>query len=336
MPCVRAACAAVLIGLACWAAAAPPHAQTTRAAGGSDEQIGIDSVTPPGPEAFLRDDASARPVAMTATLRLPDFAGRVPAVILLHSAGGVAADRDLAWAELLQEAGMATLVLDSFGPRGVTGFDNQPPLFAGVADALAVLRRLRDHPRIDRDRIAIMGFSRGGSIALVAALQPVSDRGRLDGPGFAAHVALYPGCAKQFRAASVTGAPMLLLLAGADEQAAPGPCRDHLDWLRSRGAPVRVEEFAGAHHLFDGTERLRLTAGAGSLGDCSVVQDLDSGELCIAGRPGAASRDAVNAHLRGCFRRGVHIGGDAEARRTARELVPAFLREAFRPAASSR
>jgi dienelactone hydrolase len=333
MPSSGSARAAMLFGLACWAAAV---AQPSRAAPAGEETVVIDSMTPSGPEAFLGGDASAPPVAIHATLRLPDGAGRVPAVVLLHSAGGVAADRDLAWAELLREAGIATLVLDSFGPRGVTGFNNQPPLFAGVADAFAALRRLRDHPRIDPGRVAVMGFSRGGAIALAAALRPVSERGSAGGPGFAAHVALYPGCATQYRAASVTAAPILLLLAGADEQAAPGPCRDHAAWLRARGAAIRVEEFAGAHHLFDGTEPLRLIAGAGSVGECSVVHDLDTGERRIAGAAEPSGREAVNAHLRGCFRRGVRIGGDAEARRVARELVPAFLREAFGSPASSR
>jgi dienelactone hydrolase len=273
---------------------------------------------------------------LASTLRLPEGAGRVPAVVLLHSAGGVAPDRDLAWAALLRDAGMATLVLDSFGPRGVQGFAGQPSLFAGVADAFAALRRLRDHPRIDPNRIAVMGFSRGGSIALAAVLQTVSVRGSLGGPGFAAHVALYPGCSTQYRAAAVTGAPILLLLAGADDQAAPGPCRDYAAWLRLRGATVRVEEFAGAHHLFDGTEPLRLIGGAGSVGACSVVQDLDIGALYIAGSSEPASRDAVNGYLRGCFRRGVHIGGDEDARRAARVLVPNFLRDAFRSVASLR
>ena len=329
MPCGRIASIAVLFALGVGAAARPAAAQVPVAslADGREGDVAFASTTPSGPEQYLR--GPAEPAVVRGTLRLPEGDGRMPAVVLTHSAGGISQDRDLVWAERLRAAGMAAFVVDSFGPRGVTGFDHQPSVFASVADVFAALRLLRTHPRVDPDRVAVMGFSRGGGAALAAALGPGGDRGTGGGPGFAAHVALYPGCAAQYRAAGVSGVPILLLLAAADDQAAPGPCRDYAAWFRARGARVEVEEYPGALYLFDGTGPARLIPGAGSLGDCSVVHDLDTGAL----RPGGAGEPAgpaeMEAYLRACRRRGVHVGGDNAARRSAQERVPAFLREAF-------
>jgi dienelactone hydrolase len=63
--------------------------------------------------------------------RLPAGSEPVPAVVLSHSAGGVSADRDLAWAERFTSIGIAVFVVDSFTSRGVA---NQPDFAASVAD----------------------------------------------------------------------------------------------------------------------------------------------------------------------------------------------------------
>jgi dienelactone hydrolase len=51
---------------------------------------------------------------------------------------------------------------------------------AGVADAFAALRRLTSEPKVDADRIAVLGFSFGGEVAHLAAFEVLRS-------------ALYPG-----------------------------------------------------------------------------------------------------------------------------------------------
>ena len=74
----------------------------------------------------------------------------------------------------LRKAGFATLTYDSFAARGTTGAALQGSpgyLLPGVADAYAALRLLSGDPRIDADRIAIIGFSYGGEVAHLAAFE---------------------------------------------------------------------------------------------------------------------------------------------------------------------
>ena len=65
---------------------------------------------------------------------------------------------------------------------------------SGVADAYAALDMLARHPRIDADRIAIVGFSFGGEVAHLTAFERRAHRVLAPGQRrFAAHVAYYPG-----------------------------------------------------------------------------------------------------------------------------------------------
>jgi dienelactone hydrolase len=79
------------------------------------------------------------------------------AMVIAHGSSGVDA-RETAWADRLTAPGMATFVVDSFTPRNVreTATDQgRLPTAANVADALAALRLLATHPRIDPERIGV-------------------------------------------------------------------------------------------------------------------------------------------------------------------------------------
>ena len=185
------------------------------------------------------------------TLRLPAGADRVAAMVVAHGSAGVSEEREGWWAERLGEAGFATFVVDSFGPRGVrqTATDQgQLSTAANVADALAALALLTTHPRVDPARIGVIGFSKGGQVPLYTALEPCRRAVVDEATRFAAHVALYPYCSDWYVAERVTSAPLLLLLG-----AATTTHRRRLPRLRpvvhERGAPPRDRVSRGLSRL---------------------------------------------------------------------------------------
>ena len=102
-------------------------------------------------------------------------------MVIAHGSGGILAGREDAWAARLNGLGIATFVVDSFAPRGLSSTardQSRLSTMANLADALAALKLLATHPRIDPARIGVMGFSRGGQVALYSSLEPLRHAAR--------------------------------------------------------------------------------------------------------------------------------------------------------------
>ncbi|MGE0725227.1 MAG: dienelactone hydrolase family protein [Alphaproteobacteria bacterium] len=321
---IAAALAALLLAL-------PAAATAASLVDGRSGRIEFESATPAGPTALI--EGSGAPATVAGLLRLPPGSGRVPAMVIAHGSGGITDGREHAWADRLIGWGVATFVVDSFGPRGIasTGADqSRLATVANTADALHALRLLASHPRIDPRRIGVMGFSRGGQVALYAALEPFRRAILPAGERFALHVAFYASCSLPYIADAVAPSPILMLLGGADDYTPAAHCGRYADWFRSKGAPVERIVIDGAHHGFDVPSPPRTMASVQTARRCgldimlSPVQGRrwSDGEIVPA--------DRIGAYIRGCMERGATFGGDPRARAAAedhlRRAVEAHLR----------
>jgi len=293
-------------------------------------KIHFESRTPAGYFALARRDPGPKAVVF-GTLRLPkDASGRAPAMVIAHGSAGVDT-REGEWADRLAALGMATFVVDSFTPRSIrsTATDqSQLSTAANVADALAALRLLATHPRIDPERIGVIGFSKGGQVALYTALEPFRRAIVEDDRHFAAHVALYPYCNDWYTTERITRAPMLLLLGGRDDYTPAEPCRGYAEWFKSAGAETIVIVYPDAYHDFDSYRPPKLDRALVTGRGCQMAVDLDhfTVKLRTTGENITAS---AGRYARECLARGATVGGDAEARRRAPEDVAAFQRRAL-------
>src|SRR4029077_9667670 len=114
--------------------------------------------------------------------------------------------------------------------------------------------------------VGLMGGSHGGSTTLTSMIVPESDSdllARERRAGFAAAVALYPGCVASRRTWSSSGvyrpvAPVLILIGEKDDWTPAEPCRKLVE--ASRGQPVTIKIYPGAHHSFDSARPERYVA----------------------------------------------------------------------------
>ena len=252
----------------------------------------------------------------------------MPAVVILHGSSGVNPGEKV-WAQRLNAMGYASFVVDSFTGRGVSNTEadqSQLSMSAGIADAYFALRLLAADPRIDREKISVMGFSRGGIAALYSALDPFRRAVIDDDLHFAAHIAFYPGCGIHYASAHLDGAPILMLLGGKDNYTPAAPCVEYADALRKQGAQVTLKTYPDAYHGFDRPTRLHVIKSATSARDCHGTYDLDSNQFVMRKGDQVLSGADATAEARRCLSYGVMLGGDALAREQAPLDVAAFLK----------
>jgi dienelactone hydrolase len=194
-----------------------------------------------------------KPLTLKGYLRRPDGAGRYPAVVLLHGCGGIAERLDQNWGQRLASWGYATLTIDLFGPCGIGNICGKPYPRDLEFDAYRGLNFLVRQPFVDAKRIVAMGFSQGGSLALLSV-----ERGAIEQTyenKFRAAVAFYPFC-DELKGIAVVPA---LILIGEHDAFTPG-CRDMVDGrggdfgtsrTTGEGAPIRLVVYPEAYQGFD-------------------------------------------------------------------------------------
>jgi dienelactone hydrolase len=303
----------------------------------AEEKIAIPSETPASMGEFLHRQAP--PATVVGYLYLPaDAKGPVPAMILKHGSGGLDGphgDNIRKWARTLNSWGVAAFIVDSFGPRGISGTaSDQAQLrpWADLADTFAALKVLAADPRIDAKRIGVMGWSRGGSIAMQAALE--SARLAVLAPGdakFAAHVVFYGSAETQYRDTATDGAPMLFLHGESDNYVPIGPTREFAGWAQSMGDQVQFVAYPNTYHDFDveggysGFARIVQTAR-----DCDAVIDLSTGHVVrMDHQPASVTPQQFGAYYHGCVKQGADLAYNGAARADAVQKVRAFLIQAF-------
>ena len=206
---------------------------------------------------FLNGRKDGKPVTLGGQLRIPrPGSERLPLVILLHGSGGVGANV-LDWEQELGSMGVASFALDAFTGRDIVQTSTDQAQLGRLAmtyDAYRALERMEKHPRIDPERIAVMGFSRGGQAALYSSVKRFQ---RLHGPAsgrdFAAYIPFYASCGTKFvDDDAVSASPIRLFHGAADNYVPVAPCRAYVARLKANGANISLTEYAGAHHVFDG------------------------------------------------------------------------------------
>ena len=163
-------------------------------------------------------------------LRQTSGTGPSPAVVLLHGCNGNWRRLDQRWGKQIASWGYVTLTVDSFGPRGLTDTcDNGAPVDLAF-DAYRALSFLAQQPFVDAARVAAVGFSQGGWLALSSVERGIIEQASSN--KFRAVVAFYPPC-RGFRDNMTV--PTLILTGELDDWSPADECRKMLDGLDDWG-----------------------------------------------------------------------------------------------------
>jgi dienelactone hydrolase len=278
---------------------------------------------------FLTGNEQGKEVALTGELSLPQRQGKVPLVILMHGSTGISAYIPY-WVRHLNEIGVATFVIDGFSGRGLTEVGTNQAVLGRlnfIIDIFRSLAVLAKHPRIDPDRIAVMGFSRGGQASLFSAMKRFDKLWNKSGTSFAAYIAFYPDCSTTYKDdTAIADKPIRIFHGTADNYDPIEPCRSYVSRLKQAGHnDVTLTEYPNAPHNFDnplGAIPAAPGKGHQSVRDCAIREGAD-GTLINAETGSPFSYDDQ------CVKLGPLLGADPEAREAARSEVTQFLQAAF-------
>lgn len=317
---------------------------------GRGGDIEFSSFWPRGHHELGQATFDRKPLPVRGQLSLPPGSGKVPAVVIGHTVGGVQPYLFHRWVKALNEAGFAALVVDSFGPRGMGSMVTSTALEINgaylIADAFSALGVLATHPRIDAGRIAFIGFSMGGGTAPYLIQERFRRAVLGDSPlRFAAAVGHYPHCHYNFIENQPSPVPLFLFLAEKDDWTPAQQCMQYGKLLSERGYKVSVKVYEGANHGYDEDRSSTTIPSANSMGNCDPLlinldalpfapQYLRTGAPVVPGGDMRATVTGVQNWARSCSRRGatsgVSAGGGDRRADAVRDTITA-LQKSFSP-----
>jgi dienelactone hydrolase len=319
-----AALAVILAMIGALSAAAEPIAKNIAA---RVEAIPVQTLTI-SDEQFLKGDAYGRPTTIAGVLRVAQGTGRLPVVIFAAGSGGFGVSTDI-WDRQFEEMGISTFAMDSFAGRGITSTaadQSQLGRLNMILDIYRSIGALASHPRVDPERIAVMGFSRGGQAALYASLKRFQ---RLWNPGGiepAAYVALYPPCVTHYVAdTDVSDHPIRMFHGISDDYVEIGPCRDYLARLKGNAKDIEMVEFADTWHGYDSAllPAAPFFAANAQVTHC-VLKEGPVGVII-----NAETQEPFSYGDR-CVGHGAHVAYSATSTHATEDAVKALLRKTFK------
>jgi dienelactone hydrolase len=202
-------------------------------------------------------------LTLKAVLFRPDGNGPFPAVVAMHSCGGLVnpsgmmAARYRDWAQQLVKAGFVVLFPDSYGSRGLGNqCANRNQTIRSdherVADATAARHWLQQQPEVTADRISLLGWSNGATGVLWTVRPHGKHEDRAD---FRSAVAFYPACRRLDTTAWSARVPTLILIGALDDWSSAQDCERMVAGAKGRSARASIVVYPGAFHDFDHPSR---------------------------------------------------------------------------------
>ena len=182
--------------------------------------------------------------------------------------------------KMYQEMGIATFELNSFKSRGIkstVGSQTEVTIAAMILDAYKALEILSNHPRIDKKRISITGWSLGGGVTLFSAWLPLKNAINKN-LSFASHLAFYPPCFIDPENIEFSQSPIHILIGELDNWTPSQPCYELVEKLKNK-ANIDITIYEDSHHSFDRNSPVIVNEKAYNFTECKFRLTKDGNVL---------------------------------------------------------
>jgi dienelactone hydrolase len=177
---------------------------------------------------------------------------RYPVVVMFPGSGGVSPAM-FVHAEKLTDAGFSAFVVDPFTGRNVQNTITEQQQFSFAAstwDVFAAMKVLTPLSNIDPGRIGAMGYSRGGTAVIQAAMANLATPALGCLPHLRAVVAGWPWCGYQFNNPNVGRTVLRMVAADHDNWCSGIQTQAYFNAIHARSPSASMRIVKDAHHGF--------------------------------------------------------------------------------------
>lgn len=275
-------------------------------------------------------------------------AAPVPAMVIMPGSGGIQAGREMEYATLFAQNGIAGFIVDYYAPRGVaadTPYVMKTMIATEVdvmSDAYSALKILGTHPAIDASRIGVTGYSYGGMATRYVLDDRLKNIMATNVPPFALHMDIYGPCHQTLGHAGTTGAPYLAIHGDADNSVDPALCQEVYKDLETAGTSVESHVISGAGHAWETSKPLQEFTEGSYVRGCKFSFDPETGAFLVDGKSGrfqptpdmsrpqrAMVRAGLGELAGSCVGQGYTVGSNPKADKESKAIQLEFMKRKF-------
>jgi len=230
--------------------------------------------------------------------------------------------------EMYQEMGIATFELNSFKSRSITstvGTQNEITMAAMILDAYRAFEVLAEHPKIDKNKVSITGWSLGGGVTLFSAWLPLKEAINKE-LSFASHLAFYPPCFINPDNTEFSQSPIHILIGELDNWTPSAPCTDLVNKLNSK-TNISLTIYKDSYHSFDRDAPVIRNENAYNFSECVFRLDEKGNVLMNYLNIPMSNPFLQKIGFIMCVSRGVDFGGNPQAREKSYNFSKEFMKE---------
>ncbi len=294
------------------------------------QEISFESANPFSLKDIIANIDDLEKQTVTGILTIPDKKKKKYPVVIGVAGSSGWGEHHFEYLKMYQDAGIATLQLQSFKSRNETstvGTQNTVTIPMVILDSYRALEKLAENPKIDIENVAITGWSLGGGVTLFSGWKPIMDAIDSDYK-FAAHLAFYPPCFAEPSILEFTDSPMHILIGEIDEWTPADACIELTSLLKENQINnVGITVYKGAHHSFDRDEPIMVAEGGYSFKDCRFKMNDEGAVLMNYFNIPMTNWFTQMIGFAMCAERDPQFGGHPESRKKSFKFANKFMNE---------
>ncbi|MBT3217367.1 MAG: hypothetical protein HOD97_07170 [Candidatus Marinimicrobia bacterium] len=294
------------------------------------ETITFTSANPFGFKDVISTLDQQEPQEVYGILKMPKQMENSKIPLIIGVAGSLGwSDHHYKFLQMYRDMGIATFEVKSFASRDIestVGSQVEVTIAAMMLDVYRAFETLANDPRIDKDRVAITGWSLGGGVTLFSGWLPAKNvmNSTLT---FAAHLAFYPPCFIVPENLDFTDAPMHILIGDLDNWTPAAACEELIPEMLANGANIGLTVYKDSHHSFDSAKEPVVNEVGYSFTDCRLKMQADGAVVMNFLDIPMTNPTLQKIGLAFCAERGPTHGGNPESREAAFIFAKEFMGE---------